>query len=152
MARSRSKAKVSRTSHSGRWLAKLSPGFRPLEQNSNGGWPQAYPRPGHVHPMGKLGTASYPRGPASGAPQRRAAGRLEPRWLRQGPLSLSLSWSFSLTLPNPDTLTTGQVKTSFVLPRSGATVCVNPCSQGQPCMHAWKAGGTAQQFERSQRS
>ena len=74
---------MSRTLPSGRWLTRLPP-VRPLEQNSNGGWPQASPRPGHVHPVGKLGTASYPTGPASGAPQRRAAGRLEPK-------SLSLS-------------------------------------------------------------
>ena len=90
---------MSRTLPSGRWLTRLPP-VRPLEQNSNGGWPQASPRPGHVHPVGKLGTASYPKGPASGAPQRRAAGRLEPKWLRSCalPLSLSLCLSRSLSI------------------------------------------------------
>ena len=88
---------MSRTLPSGRWLTRLPP-VRPLEQNSNGGWPQASPRPGHVHPVGKLGTASYPKGPASGAPQRRAAGRLEPKWLRSCALSLSLCLSRSLSI------------------------------------------------------
>ena len=44
-----------------------------------------------VHPMGRLGAASHPKGPVSGAP-RGAAGRLEPKWLS---LSLSLSQSVS---------------------------------------------------------
>ena len=72
----------------------VPPPSGPLERSGNGVWLKPSSAWRLVHPVGKLGTTSYPKGPASGAPRKeRQVDLSQNGYAKHLPLSLSLSRS-----------------------------------------------------------